>query len=318
MKALRLLLAALGGAAARGTHGYNAIGRSDGDRTLRFSIAVKPTEAGRSAIERKLWEVSDPTSPKYGKHLTKDAVDALSAPAPESINAVASWLASHEVHGLEWSAARDWVAADVPISKLETMLSTQYTEYAVDGKEGYTVNRCGTYSIPSSVAHHIDFVGPVHRFPPSALVPKLHTGEPFQALRGRSLQANGVDPSFLRQLYGVGTTEAKNKSTAQVATGYLGEYASPADLQTFFSQFYPVAKGRAIFIVGPNKGDQPGLEANLDVQYITSMGGAVQTTFWYTDGTRPGDNEPYAVFLQNFSALPDAKLPKVLSTSYSE
>ena len=39
-------------------------------------------------------------------------------------------------------------------------------------------------------------------------------------------------------------------------------------------------------------------------------------SFWYTPGTRPGDNEPYAVFLQSFSALPDSQLPKVLSTSY--
>lgn len=125
-------------------------------------------------------------------------------------------------------------------------------------------------------------------------------------------------PSFRLACAGIGDREVKNSSTQQVATGYLGQFASPTDLQAFYTQFYPAAKGRTLNYVGPNQGSNPGTEASLDVQYITALGGGANTTFWYTDGTRPGDNEPYAVFLSAFSALPDSELPRVLSTSYSD
>jgi len=55
------------------------------------------------------------------------------------------------------------------------------------------------------------------------------------------------------------------------------------------------------------------------VEYIMAMGANVNTTFWYTPGyNQIPDNEPYADFLANFTALSDAELPKTLSTSYGD
>lgn len=44
----------------------------------------------------------------------------------------------------------------------------------------------------------------------------------------------------------------------------------------------------------------------------------VNTTAWYTDGTRPGDNEPFLAWLTNVSSLPDDELPQTISVSYGD
>ena len=37
------------------------------------------------------------TPPRYGQHLTKEQVDALIAPRPDSIELVESWIAAHDL-----------------------------------------------------------------------------------------------------------------------------------------------------------------------------------------------------------------------------
>ena len=58
-------------------------------------------------------------------------------------------------------------------------------------------------------------------------------------------------------------------------------------------------------VVGPNSG-KTGLEANLDVQYLMSLGANVTTTFWSTEGLREGQ-EPFLEWmldLSNTSTVP--------------
>ena len=72
--------------------------------------------------------------------------------------------------------------------------------------------------------------------------------------------------------------------------------------------------------VGQSPANQstPGIEADLDVQYITSIGGAVNTTYWYTAGQRPDENEPFLAWLLAIEQLSDAQLPSVFSVSYGD
>ena len=80
---------------------------------------------------------------------------------------------------------------------------------------------CGSYSLPASVAPHIDFVGPSIRFP-SAKRPslRLHQRDPARRLLfGPS--GDGVDPTFLRKLYNAtdaaGASGTKNIQVGRVA-----------------------------------------------------------------------------------------------------
>ena len=200
------------------------------------------------------------------------------------------------------------------VGRLESLLNTQYYIWTA-ATRNVSVARCDGISLPAEIKALVAFIGPSTRFP-SSRTPRVEAAAPGSSSLARQLQS-GQTPTTLRALYGVGTTTATQAKSQQVATGYLGEYASATDLATFFTSFYPASNGKTFNTFGPNVPGNPGVEANLDVQYIMAMGANVNTTFWYTPGQNViPDNEPYAEFLANFTALSDAVIPKVLSTSY--
>jgi hypothetical protein len=67
-------------------------------------------------LEQHLWELSDPSHPRYGAHLSKEEADTLMAPHPEALDIVNGWLASHGLveESLIRSSANDWVTIRVP------------------------------------------------------------------------------------------------------------------------------------------------------------------------------------------------------------
>lgn len=77
-------------------------------------------------LEQHLYEVSDPSHKRYGAHLSKEEVEELVSPHPESITAVDAWLASYGImeDDITRSPAKDWVTLKLPVSLVETMLDT--------------------------------------------------------------------------------------------------------------------------------------------------------------------------------------------------
>lgn len=69
--------------------------RADANMPLELTIAVKQTNLAE--LESTLLAVSDPDSPRYGQHLTRDQIDDLVAPRAEDIAVVLSWLQEHGV-----------------------------------------------------------------------------------------------------------------------------------------------------------------------------------------------------------------------------
>jgi tripeptidyl-peptidase-1 len=78
------------------------------------------------ALEKHLYEVSDPDHERYGQHLSKTEVEALVAPHQESVELVNEWLGTFGINedSLVRSPARDWVTLKVPVSLAEKMLDT--------------------------------------------------------------------------------------------------------------------------------------------------------------------------------------------------
>jgi tripeptidyl-peptidase-1 len=84
-------------------------------------------------------------------------------------------------------------------------------------------------------------------------------------------------------------------------TGFLDQYISLEDLKKFFTKFSPSQENDVPNIVGPNIKLRPGIEANLDIQYVMAVGTGVNSTFWSTAGRQPNntENEPFLVWLLN-------------------
>jgi len=71
-------------------------------------------------------------------------------------------------------------------------------------------------------------------------------------------------------------------------------------------------------LVGPNEPENPGIEAELDIQFIMGVGIGINTTFWSTAGQQPNntENEPFLVWL--YAVGNQSNVPTVFSVSYGD
>jgi tripeptidyl-peptidase I len=104
--------------------GWVKHGRPSPDHNIVLRIGLP--QPNFHVLEKNLYEVSDPDHERYGHHLSKEEVEALVAPHPESIELVNEWLGTFGVDedSLVRSPARDWVTLKVPVSLAEKMLDT--------------------------------------------------------------------------------------------------------------------------------------------------------------------------------------------------
>ena len=188
----------------------------------------------------------------YGQYLSKDEVDALSAPDPDSTILVEDWLLHHDLlHNpesqLTRSASGDWISLSIPIGKLERMLGTKYHVYKHIDTET-TLIRTTSYSLPSVLRDHITLITPSTYFNvakprPVHSVVQQPEGITFQVADGISnswVDALGgvpptckdkITPSCLDSLYNISYTPASTKNNSLGVTGYLDQFANHADLK---------------------------------------------------------------------------------------
>lgn len=97
------------------------------DHIIKLRIALP--QSNFQELERHVYEVSDPSHARYGEHLSKEEVEELVAPHPESVDAVDAWLSSFGLgeSDCERSPAKDWVTLRVPVKLAEEMLDTVRT-----------------------------------------------------------------------------------------------------------------------------------------------------------------------------------------------
>jgi tripeptidyl-peptidase I len=201
---------------------------------------------------------------RYGQHLTKGQVDALSAPHPDSTGLLEDWLSHYDLlHSPECQMSRsssgDWVSLSIPVGQLEQMLGTKYHIYKHSATET-TLIRTTSYSLPSILHDHVTVVTPSTYFS----LPKPHAKTSFvQHIEDFSLAAlNGainiatnsglgteplpvsptcdlqVTPACLNALYNISYTPVSTKSNSLGVVGYLNEFANHDDLQVRHDRLY--------------------------------------------------------------------------------
>ncbi|KIY52320.1 tripeptidyl peptidase A [Fistulina hepatica ATCC 64428] len=296
-------------------------------------------------LEQKLHKSSNPHHERYGQYLSKEEVESIVAPRPESINAVERWLASFEIASLMHSPAKDWVTALVPIRLAEQMLNTKYHVWKHDVTGEYTV-RTTEYSLPEHLHEHVDVVQPTTMFsqpkPANSTVLWYPEEDTSADILGELILGNGdrvdgicnhiITLTCLRQLYNATGYHPSNEvGNAIGVTGYLKQYADYDDLQIFYADQNPRAVGSSFNFVSINGGEndqdiwKAGVEADLDVQYAFGLTNPINATFYSTGGASPylreqlrpdNDNEPYTEWLSYVLAHPSP--PLVISTSYGD
>lgn len=184
--------------------------------------------------------------------MSKEEVDALSSPHPDSTNLVEEWLSHHDLLRnpecqLTRSSSGDWISLSIPVGQLEQMLGTKYHVYKHLDTET-TLIRTTTYSLPRVLHDHVTVITPSTYFSS----PKPHYRHSFIQTGGDIVSevtdgasdlgasAPGVvsptckdqiTPSCLNALYNISYTPVSTKNNSLGVSGFLNEYANHADLQ---------------------------------------------------------------------------------------
>jgi tripeptidyl-peptidase I len=89
-----------------------------------------------------------------------------------------------------------------------------------------------------------------------------------------------VTPSTLQQLYSIPSgTRVTNAKTTQCVVEFEQQYYDEADLRGFLTDM-GLPSDAPVDVIGPNDQTNPGVEANLDIQYIMGVGVGAPTTYW--------------------------------------
>ena len=86
-------------------------------------------------------------------------VQQLVAPSQESVDAVNAWLTENDVAATSISAAGDWLAFEVPVSKANELFDADFSIYTHDST-GMEAVRTLAYSIPAELQGHLELVHP--------------------------------------------------------------------------------------------------------------------------------------------------------------
>lgn len=162
------------------TNGY--MQTSSSVLTLNQELIFAVQQMNVDLITKKLNDVSDPSSPDYGKHLTKEQVDELTV-NHEGHRQVLEFLS---LIGAEIVSSNDnYITAKASIEIWNQSLNTKFYEYqnAINGK---SVQRCVEYSLPEDLAPQIASVMNTVQFPYD-----IHSGKEHPSRIGKVLLTKG-------------------------------------------------------------------------------------------------------------------------------
>ncbi|KAH8995577.1 Pro-kumamolisin, activation domain-containing protein [Lactarius hatsudake] len=333
---------------------WETLGCPSAGTTIDLYIALNPRHD--NALVDALYEVSDPKHPRhvcrssrsrYGAYLSKEQVAELVRPHPDTLELVTSWLAHHGVqpssisttHGGAWLTV-----SNLLVSQASEMLGASYQLYR-HAKVNDTIIRMVSYALPEILHAHIQAVAPTtyfastrtlrqtshrHSVEAEAMLEEAEaaSGKPLTALSSRDDEA--LTPSEIRWLYETFAyvPTAADRNTLGVF-GLLGQYPSQTDLAVFMTHFRSDVRppSLATFIVelvngGGYDPDDPGDEANLNVQYTSVMAYPTPIIFYSIGGTGKwvtSTGEPYSgdEWLESLGYLLEkADIPQTISISY--
>ncbi|KAH9010768.1 subtilisin-like protein [Lactarius hengduanensis] len=258
------------------------------------------------------WEcLAQPGGPEQVAELIALSLDTL-----ELVNC---WLKHHGVspssisrtHGGGWL-----MVSGVPVSRANEMLGASYQLYWHAGTNVNFPHVLYVHVQTIAPTTHFASMGTLQQTPPTrfdgaaASLGEGASGEPKDVSR-RDVR---VTPMFLRVLYGTVKYEPAAATGRNVlgVTGYLGQYPSPSD---------PVEQVNG----GGDNPNDPGDEANLNIQVTQGMTYPVQHVFYSSAGPPPfnsdgswstNSNEPYLDWIIYITSK--GPIPLTITTSYGD
>ena len=294
--------------------------RSNKDQLHTVVIACK--QRNLDVLKQILFDVSTPSSPQYGQHLTYEQVTKLTA-NEESANHILKYLQLHELAVISHTLNYEFITVEASIGKLERLLKAQFYEFSHVSNPTVRFNRCLDYSLPDVLHNHVSHVFNTVQFPAPLTL----------TLRGKKddrLRSDGavveplvdevpgkVTPALLKRVYNIDSNDGSHIGS-QAIFAAIEQTFSPSDLTYFQNYFHLPLEPVAVDIGGhmadnacQQKHGQNCGEANLDVQYMMATAQHVPTTFYYFDDENNDFLLSWIIEVSNMS-----QPPLVFSISY--
>lgn len=356
---LRLLAVTVAAFVVKDSHpaprGWRNVGRAPADHVLNLRIGL--TQSNFVALERQLYEVSDPKHPRYGQHLSVAEVNDLVRPADLTISEVEQWLdqSGIDVSNAAWTPAKTWLSLPVSVADAERLLNTKYSVWQHD--DASILIRTQSYSLPLQLHRHISTIQPTNAW--SRLNRRVPVQErsvdylrapanlpdvplPADSTVAAACNFSAVTIKCLRTLYGTIDYRVSNNSDSKLGiTDYLEEYNNRSDTYQFLEMYRKEAANAAytftqISIAGgqidtgvQTANEQPtvGLEGNLDSEFILGVGYPLPLTAFSTGGrdesyvpslSTPEPNSDEPFLTWANYITSQFDVPQMISTSYGD
>ncbi|KAI0356085.1 subtilisin-like protein [Trametes cingulata] len=290
---------------------------------MHFVLGLKSDATG---LVKSLLDVSDPASPNYGQHLSKDEVDKLTAPQPEAVQTVTNWLTKNGITPETYSSSGDMLRIQIPADQANTLFNANFSTY-IHEKTNTTMVRTLTYSLPADVSEHVSFVYPTTQFiPPPTRKPEVRVIDRFPTTKRSGSKradippqcAQAISPACLQAIYNIPATPATAPGNSLGVSGFDNEVANPDDLKDFLSQARPDITNGTFAVQSVDGGSDDGqgtTEASLDIQYTVGVATNVPTTFISVgQQTQDGALEGFLDIINTLIAQENP--PLVLTTSF--
>ncbi|KAI0328756.1 family S53 protease [Cubamyces sp. BRFM 1775] len=306
---------------------FQLVGPASPDTVLNLRVAL--VRGDLVGLEKVLMDVSTPSSPLYGQHLTKEEADAFMAPKPESVDAVNAWLKENDITVTKTSSTGDWLSFSIPVSKANDLLDADFSVFN-HTDSGKTMIRTLAYSIPSDLQGHLDLIHPTVIFtrpltgPAFKFVPRKDIQTPAVNRTSDAVPAScrsEVTPACLQALYGIPSTPASISSNQLAVSGFIEQFANQADMKLFLTNFRTDMPSTTTFSTqlldggeNPQVVSEAGIEADLDTQYTVGVATGVPTTFISVGEDNQDDVDGFLDIIEFLLSMTNQ--PQVLTTSY--
>jgi tripeptidyl-peptidase-1 len=235
---------------------------------LPLTVALK--QRNTKHLKAFFEKVSNPRSSTYGKYKSLKEVNKMVAPSAAHVKKVTKYFktAGFKIVGL--SKSGDFLTVKATPAVINAALKTDIQLWHNKNTGGQIWRALTPYSFPAAIGSKIDFVSGVHHFP-----------NPKKGVFLTPASTYAIGPTDLRTRYNVTDFASGNANNTQAVAEFQGQYYSPTDLETFFEKYVPGNKNATVAgVVGPNLGSDPGVEAELDIQYIMGVNPDTPTYFY--------------------------------------
>lgn len=290
--------------------------------TESIGLSIELNQPGLVTLKSRLAAISNPDHIEYGKHLTKEEVDAYQQPEAQALRAVSTWLRDNDIRDIKVEGSS--IKFRSSVSGIRDLVSADVGHYSYKRSSVYL--RAPSYSIPDHLAGHIRFIHPLSHFAkPSRShvehIPRRETsmrhGAPRSDVIRRDMRykpyghaphkpqnnytgpcTDGVTPECLRKLYRLPSSNATTPSadpprTRFAIAGFLEQSAHYDDISAFMQKYAPAIhnSGYNFSISLLNNATNPqsppetaGLEASLDLEYALALGYPTAVTYHLMGG----------------------------------